>query len=101
VVAYSQHMAGEDAVAGDVPRFRLDDLARPRWSPESSTEYVEPVRPRPSPFTIEGYLQGFSDLSDTAVNGRGHYRVQARLLVALLLLAVLTPVAIQLLGLFD
>ncbi len=93
-------MPGEHAASGDVPRFRLDDLARPRWAPESTTEYVEPVRPRPSPLTIEGYLQGFSDLSDTAVNGRGHYRLQARLLVVLLLLAVLTPVGIQLLGLF-
>ncbi len=88
-----------DGSGSEARRFRLEDLARPRWAPETSTEYVEPVRPRPSPFTIEGYLQGFSDLSDTAVNGRGRHRAQARMLVVLLLLAVLTPVAIQLLGL--
>lgn len=94
-------MSADDRPRGEASRFRLEDLARPRSAPESSTEYVEPLRPRPSPFTIEGYLQSFSDLSNTAVNGRGRYRIQARLMVLLLLLAVLTPVGIQLLGLVS
>jgi hypothetical protein len=91
---------GSDAAANKYQR-RLEDIDPARADPSAMIEHHEPLRARPSPYTVEGYIQGFRDLSDAAIKGEGQRRSRARLLVVLSLAALLTPVGLQLLGLLH
>jgi hypothetical protein len=82
-------------------RRRLEDIDPAHTDPSAMVEHHEPLRARPSPYTVEGYIQGFADLSEAAINGTGQRRDRARFLVIMSLTAILTPVAILLLGIFD
>ena len=82
-------------------RRRLEDIDPARTDPSAMIEHHEPLRPRPSPYTVEGYIQGFRDLSDAAIKGEGQRRSRARFLVVISLAALLTPVGLQLLGLLH
>ncbi len=79
-------------------RRRLEDIDPARVDPTAMIEHHEQLRPRPSPYTVEGYIQGFRDLSDAAIKGEGQRRSRARFLVVISLAALLTPVGLQLLG---
>ena len=79
-------------------RRRLEDIDPARVDPSAMIEHHEPLRPRPSPYTVEGYIQGFRDLSEAAITGHGQRRSRARLLVILSLTALCVPVGLQLLG---
>ncbi len=86
---------------GNKYRRRLEDIDPARLDPSAMIEHQEPVRERPSALTVEGYIQGFRDLSDAAITGHGERRSRARMLVIMTLIALLTPVALQLLGLLH
>ncbi len=77
---------------------RLEEIDPARTDPTAMIEHHEPLRERPSPYTVEGYIQGFRDLSDAAITGHGKRRARARLLVILTLTALCVPVGLQLLG---
>ncbi|HEX4019473.1 MAG TPA: hypothetical protein VHX15_22265 [Frankiaceae bacterium] len=79
-------------------RRRLEDIDPARIDPSAMIEQHEPLRPRPSPYTVEGYIQGFRDLSEAAITGQGQRRYRARVLVILSLTALGVPVGLQLLG---
>jgi hypothetical protein len=79
-------------------RRRVEDIDPARTDPSAMIEHHEPLRPRPSPYTVEGYIQGFRDLSEAAITGHGQRRARARLLVILSLTALCVPVGLQLLG---
>jgi hypothetical protein len=79
-------------------RRRIEDIDPARTDPSAMIEHHEPLRPRPSPYTVEGYIQGFRDLSEAAITGHGQRRTRARLLVVLSLTALCVPVGLQLLG---
>jgi hypothetical protein len=79
-------------------RRRLEDIDPARTDPSAMIEHHEPLRPRPSPYTVEGYIQGFRDLSEAAITGHGKRRARARLLVVVSLTALCVPVGLQLLG---
>ena len=83
---------------GNKYRRRLEDIDPARVDPTAMIEHHEQLRPRPSPYTVEGYIQGFRDLSDAAIKGEGQRRSRARFLVVISLAALLTPVGLQLLG---
>jgi hypothetical protein len=77
---------------------RLEDIDPARTDPSAMIEQHEQLRMRPSPYTVEGYIQGFRDLSEAAINGEGTNRSRARVLVVLSLVAIMVPVGLQLLG---
>jgi hypothetical protein len=79
-------------------RKRVEDIDPARTDPAAMIEHHEPLRERPSPYTVEGYIQGFRDLSEAAITGHGQRRARARLLVILTLTALCVPVGLQLLG---
>ncbi len=79
-------------------RRRVEDIDPARTDPSAMIEHHEPLRPRPSPYTVEGYIQGFRDLSEAAITGHGQRRARARLLVIVSLTALCVPVGLQLLG---
>ncbi len=78
---------------------RLEDIDPARLSPEAMIEHREELARRPSPYTVEGYIQGFRDISEAAVNGHGERRSRARLLVGMSLAALLTLPLVQIVGL--
>jgi hypothetical protein len=80
-------------------RRRLEDIDPARQDPSTTVEHPEPTRERAGAFTIEGTIQRFGDLADAAIATREPRRLQARLFVFVVLVAILTPVALQLLGL--
>jgi hypothetical protein len=80
---------------------RVEDIDPARTDPAAMIEHHEPLRERPSPYTVEGYIQGFRDLSEAAITGHGQRRARARLLVILTLTALCVPVGLQLLGLLH
>jgi hypothetical protein len=86
---------------GNKYQRRLEDIDPARLEPSAMVEHHEQLRPRPSPFTVEGYIQGFRDLSDAAITGRGERRYRARMLVFMSLAALLTLPALQLLGILH
>jgi hypothetical protein len=77
---------------------RLEDIDPARADPSAMIEHHEQIRMRPSPYTVEGYIQGFRDLSDAAIKGEGLRRSRARFLVVVSLIALCVPVGLQLLG---
>ncbi len=89
--------AGESAETNKYQR-RLEDIDPARVDPAAMIEHHEQLRPRPSPYTVEGYIQGFRDLSDAAITGHGQRRARARVLVILTLTALGVPIGLQLLG---
>lgn len=93
--------ADEPEAEGNKYHRRLEDIDPARVDPMAMIEHHEQLRPRPSPYTVEGYIQGFRDLSDAAIKGEGQRKSRARLLVVLSLAALLTPVGLQLLGLLH
>jgi hypothetical protein len=93
-------MAGSGAGEPNPYRRRFEDIDPARQDPSTTVEHPEPTRERAGAFTIEGTIQGFADLADAAIASREPRRTQARVFVFLVLLAILTPVALQLLGLF-
>jgi hypothetical protein len=94
-------MAGSGAGEPNPYRRRFEDIDPARRDPSTTVEHPEPQRERASPYTIEGTIQGFRDLADAAVTSKEPRRSQARVFVLLVLLAILTPVALQLLGLLQ
>ena len=50
---------------------RVEDIDPARTDPAAMIEHHEPLRERPSPYTVEGYIQGFRDLSEAAITGPG------------------------------
>ena len=80
---------------------RVEDIDPARTDPAAMIEHHEPLRERPSPYTVEGYIQGFRDLSEAAITGHGQRRARARMLVILTLTALCVPVGLQLLGLLH
>jgi hypothetical protein len=82
-------------------RTRVEDIDPAHLDPSTMIEYHEKLAAKPSPFTIEGYLQGMSDISEVAITGKGKVRAQARFLVFMTLAAALTPPAILMLGLLH
>jgi hypothetical protein len=92
-------MAGSGAGEPNPYRRRFEDIDPARRDPSTTVEHPEPTRERAGAFTIEGTIQGFRDLSEAAISSREPRRTQARVFVLLVLLAILTPVALQLLGL--
>lgn len=90
-----------EEAAGNKYKRRLEDIDPARAKPSAMIEHHEQLRPRPSPYTVEGYIQGFRDLSDAAIKGEGQRRSHARFLVVISLAALLTPVGLQLLGLLH
>jgi hypothetical protein len=86
---------------GNKYQRRLEDIDPARLAPEAMVEHHEQLRPKPSPYTVEGYIQGFRDLSDAAIKGEGERRYRARLLVFMSLAALLTLPALQLLGILH
>lgn len=89
---------GSRDAQGNKYHRRIEDIDPARAHPSAMIEHHEQLRPRPSPYTVEGYIQGFRDLSDAAITGRGQRRSRARLLVVMTLLALLVPIGLQLLG---
>jgi hypothetical protein len=89
-----------DDPAADANKYRrrLEDIDPARVDPSAMIEHHEPLRPRPSPYTVEGYIQGFRDLSEAAITGHGQRRYRARVLVIMSLTALCVPVGLQLLG---
>jgi hypothetical protein len=77
---------------------KLEDIDPARVDPSAMIEHHEQMRLRPSPYTVEGYIQGFRDLSDAAIKGQGTRRTRARFLVVMSLIALGVPVGLQLLG---
>jgi hypothetical protein len=77
---------------------RLEDIDPARVDPSAMIEQHEQLRARPSPYTVEGYIQGFRDLSEAAIKGSGTNRTRARFLVVISLIALGVPVGLQLLG---
>ena len=92
------HPEHEPAEAENKYRRRLEDIDPARADPSAMIEHHEQIRMRPSPYTVEGYIQGFRDLSDAAIKGEGKNRDRARFLVILSLIAIMVPVGLQLLG---
>ena len=90
---------GETDPEGNKYRRRLEDIDPARIHPTAMIEHHEQLRPRPSPYTVEGYIQGFRDLSDAAITGTGKRRARARLLVVLTLSSLVALVGLQLVGL--
>ena len=80
---------------------RVEDIDPARTDPAAMIEHHESLRERPSPYTVEGYIQGFRDLSEAAITGHGQRRARARLLVIITLTALCVPVGLQLLGLLH
>jgi hypothetical protein len=80
---------------------RVEDIDPARTDPAAMIEHHESLRERPSPYTVEGYIQGFRDLSEAAITGHGQRRARARLLVIVTLTALCVPVGLQLLGLLH
>ena len=78
---------------------RIEDIDPARLSPEAMIEHREELAHRPNAFTVEGYIQGFRDISDAAVTGTGERRRRARLLVGMSLLGLMTLPAAQIIGL--
>ena len=99
---HPDNLPGPDDAAGkgedNKYRRRVEDIDPARTDPAAMIEHHEPIRERPSPYTVEGYIQGFRDLSEAAINGRGQRRYRARLLVVVTLTALCVPVGLQLLG---
>ncbi len=93
----------EAVAAGDANKYRrrLEDIDPARAEPSAMIEHHEQLRMRPSPYTVEGYIQGFRDLSDAAITGSGQRRRRARMLVTLSLAAIMTPVFLQLFGILH
>ena len=91
-------LPGSRDASGNKYRRRVEDIDPARAHPSAMIEHHEQLRPRPSPFTVEGYIQGFRDLSDAAITGHGQRRSRARLLVVMTLAALLVPIGLQLLG---
>ena len=96
-----EHREVTPAKSANRYRQRIEDIDPAHLEPSTMIEYHEKLAAKPSPFTIEGYLQGMSDLSEAAVNGRGQVRARARFLVFMTLAAALTPPAILMLGLLH
>lgn len=94
-------MAGDWASDPNPYRRRLEDIDPARQDPSTTVEHPEPTRPRAGAFTIEGTIQGFADLAKATLESKEPRRSQARVFVFLVLLAILTPVALQLLGLLQ
>jgi hypothetical protein len=93
-------MAGNWASDPNPYRRRLEDIDPARRDPSTTVEHPEPTRERAGAFTVEGTIQGFADLAKATLESKEPRRSQARVFVFLVLLAILTPVALQLLGLF-
>jgi hypothetical protein len=93
-----QHGVPESASSANKYQRRLEDIDPARADPSAMIEHHEQLRARPSPYTVEGYIQGFRDLSEAAITGEGRRRSRARLLVVLSLTAILTPVGLLFLG---
>jgi hypothetical protein len=94
-------MAGDWASDPNPYRRRLEDIDPARQDPSTTVEHPEPTRERAGAFTVEGTIQGFADLAQATLKSSEPRRSQARIFVFLVLLAILTPVALQLLGLFQ
>ncbi len=92
---------GDTDPEGNKYRRRLEDIDPARVHPTAMIEHHEQLRPRPSPYTVEGYIQGFRDLSDAAITGTGQRRSRARFLVVLTLAGLLSLVGLQLVGLLH
>src|SRR3954471_17454549 len=92
-------MAGYGAVDPNPYRRRLEDIDPARRGPATPVEPPAPTKERAGPFTVEGTIQRFGDLADAAISSREPRRTQARLFVLIVLIAIMTPVALQLLGL--
>jgi hypothetical protein len=90
--------APSEETEGNKYQKRVEDIDPARTDPAAMIEHHEPLRERPSPYTVEGYIQGFRDLSEAAITGHGQRRARARLLVILTLTALCVPVGLQLLG---
>ena len=82
-------------------RRRFEDIDPARRDPSTIIEHPEPTKERAGAFTIEGTIQGFADLAQATLDSKEPRRSQARVFVFLVLLAILTPVALQLLGLLS
>src|ERR1700712_4930016 len=82
-------------------RKSIEDIDPAHLDPSAMIEHHEQLRLRPSPYTVEGYIQGFADLSDAAVNGTGQRRSRARMLVFMSLAALFALPASELLGLLH
>jgi hypothetical protein len=96
----ADHWSGAfDPERGNPYRRRLEDIDPARRDPSTTVEHPEPTRERAGAFTVEGTIQRFGDLADAALATQEPRRFQARLFVFVVLLAILTPVALQLLGL--
>jgi hypothetical protein len=80
---------------------RIEDIDPAHLDPSAMVEYHEKLALRPSPYTVEGYIQGFADLSEAAVNGTGQRRSRARMLVFMSLAALFALPASELLGLLH
>src|ERR1700712_2679276 len=94
-------MAGFEAGDPNPYRRRLEDIDPARRDPSTTVEHPEPTKERAGAFTVEGTIQRFGDLADAALASSEPRRTHARLFVAVVLLAILTPVALQLLGLLQ
>jgi hypothetical protein len=91
---------GESSETGEANKYRrrVEDIDPARTDPAAMIEHHEPIRERPNPYTVEGYIQGFRDLSEAAITGHGQRRYRARLLVLVTLTALCVPVGLHLLG---
>ena len=94
----SWHPEHEAPESDNKYKRRVEDIDPARADPSAMIEHHEQIRMRPSPYTVEGYIQGFRDLSDAAITGEGVRRDRARFLVILSLIAIMVPVGLQLLG---
>jgi hypothetical protein len=92
-------MAGYGAGDPNPYRRRFEDIDPARRDPSTIVEHPEPTKERAGAFTVEGTIQRFGDLADAAISSKEPRRTQARLFVLVVLIAILTPVALQLLGL--
>ena len=92
-------MAASGAGDPNPYRRRFEDIDPARRDPSTTVEHPEPTRERAGAFTVEGTLQRVADLADAAISSREPRKTQARIFVLLVLVAILTPVALQLLGL--
>jgi hypothetical protein len=91
-------MAGYGAGDSNPYRRRWEDIDPARRDPTTIVEHPEPTKERAGAFTIEGTIQRFGDLADAAISSREPRKTYARLFVFVVLVAFLTPVALQVLG---
>jgi hypothetical protein len=95
------HREPAPAKSANKYRQRIEDIDPAHLDPSAMVEHHEQLRARPSPYTVEGYIQGFADLSEAAVNGTGQRRSHARMLVFMSLAALASLPASELLGLLH